>query len=123
MTTQRMVICNIVKQAKGHLTAAQICELAKKKLGKVALATVYNNLNTLVDEGIIGRLCADGHTDLYDKIPFSHGHFICTECGEINDLPAADIKKYLFEKTGEDIESFSLIIKYKCKKCYEGDKK
>ncbi len=119
MTRQRMVICNIVKRADGHLTAAQVCERAKAELGKIALATVYNNLNELVDEGIIGRICTDGRTDLYDKSSVSHGHLLCTCCGEVSDVGISSLKDYFSEKIGEEVESFNLVLRHKCKKCAE----
>lgn len=123
MTRQRMVICNIVKRADGHLTAAQICDRAKAELGKIALATVYNNLNELVEEGIIGRICTDGRTDLYDKSSVSHGHIMCTYCGEVKDVGISSLKEYFGEKLGEEIESFNLVLRHKCKKCIERDRK
>ncbi len=123
MTRQRMVICNIVKRADGHLTAAQICERAKEELGKIALATVYNNLNELVEEGIIGRLYVNGRTDLYDKSAVSHGHLVCTECGDVKDMGGASLHEYFCEKTGEEIESFNLVLRHKCKKCTEREGK
>ncbi len=124
MTRQRMVICNIVKRADGHLTAAQVCERARSELGKIALATVYNNLNELVEEGIIGRICTDGRTDLYDKSSVSHGHMLCTCCGEVQDVGSASLMREFFcEKTGEDIESFNLVLRHKCKKCTEREKR
>lgn len=123
MTRQRMVICNIVKRSEGHLTAAQICERAKEELGKIALATVYNNLNELVEEGIIGRICTDGRTDLYDKSSVSHGHLICSYCGDVKDVGIAALKDLFCEKTGEEIESFNLVMRHKCKKCSERERK
>lgn len=122
MTRQRMVICNIVKRADGHLTAAQICERAKAELGKIALATVYNNLNELVDEGIIGRICTDGRTDLYDKSSVSHAHIMCTSCGDVKDVGISLLKEYFSEKTGEEVESFNLVLRHKCKKCTERER-
>lgn len=123
MTRQRLVICNIVKSANGHLTAAQICERAKAELGKIALATVYNNLNELVDEGIIGRICTDGRTDVYDKSSVSHGHLLCTYCGEVQDVAISSLKDFFSEKTGAEVESFNLVLRHKCKKCMERERK
>ena len=122
MTVQRMVICNIVKQSQKHLTASEIRELAKAELGKVALATVYNNLNSLVEEGIIGRVTADGKTELFDKLPSPHAHLLCTKCGKLTDVPVGGLKSYFAEKTEEEIEDFTLIMKYTCKECKEKDK-
>ncbi len=123
MTVQRMVICNIVKQSQKHLSAAEIAELAKAELGSVALATVYNNLNSLVSEGIIGKISIDGKTELFDKYPNSHAHLLCKKCKKLTDAPIGGLKEYLSEKTGEDIESYSLIMEYTCDECRERAKK
>lgn len=112
-----MVICGIVKNSEKHLSAAQIATIAKEKLGKVALATVYNNLNALVSEGMIGRFSVDGKVDLYDKSPISHAHLHCIECGKVEDVSVPGFCDLLSQKTGKEVESFRLVIDHRCDKC------
>lgn len=122
MTEKRIAICNIVKSSDKHLTASEIAEIAKAKIGNIALATIYNNLNALVDEGLIGRWSYAG-VELYDKYPHSHAHIVCKKCGEVKDIAVGSLKSYLSEKTEEEIEGFSLFMTYICEKCRGKDKK
>ena len=63
------LILDTILNSRNHPTAEQIFLEMKKKNPKIAQATVYNNLNALVDEGKIIRLSEAGFPDRYDKAP------------------------------------------------------
>ena len=52
----------------------------------VSLGTIYRNLKTLVEMGEVQELSyGSGHTR-YDAKAHNHYHFVCDECGKIEDL-------------------------------------
>ena len=53
MTKQRELILSILKQSDRHLTADEIFFLANLNMPSIAMATVYNNLNSMNDAGIV----------------------------------------------------------------------
>ena len=53
MTRQKALIYDIINKSSDHLTAEEVCRQAIDKMPKIVLATVYNNLNALVKDGLI----------------------------------------------------------------------
>lgn len=100
------------------MTAEQIFLELKKTEPKIVLATVYNNLNTLCQAGMIRRLSLEGAPDCYDKI-LRHDHLVCKRCGTLSDITFSDITGQLEEQLGEGILSYDLKVFYLCPKCRE----
>jgi Fur family peroxide stress response transcriptional regulator len=110
----------------------------RKKAKGISLATVYRNLNQLVDEGRALKLNMPNEADRYDGNMHEHQHVVCKSCGTVLDVVlGADFEKKLAEeisaKTGERITSCRLMCcasackNCACKKCkrkeiYEADK-
>ncbi|MBE6729868.1 MAG: transcriptional repressor [Ruminococcaceae bacterium] len=116
-TKQRSLILDIVKNMDGHLTADDIFILAREKMPGIALATVYNNLNTLYGMGEIGKVKIADSADLYDKSPVVHDHLICKCCKSVTDINIPDIHRHIEESLEEPILSYNLSIDYLCKNC------
>ena len=57
---QRELILNIVKGTKGHPTAEWVYRQAKKDIPTIGIATVYRNLNAMVEMGTLRRIPASG---------------------------------------------------------------
>ena len=51
MTAQRQLILKIIQSSKRHLSAEEIYIEAREELPGIAMATVYNSLKYLCDEG------------------------------------------------------------------------
>ena len=70
-----------------HPTADAVYAAIKEEFPNISLGTVYRNLNLLVELGEIQKLhCGDG-ADHFDADIRPHYHFMCRECGCIEDLP------------------------------------
>ena len=117
MTKQRELILSILKQSDRHLTADEIFFLAKLKMPSIAMATIYNNLNAMHEAGMINRLHIDGAADCFDKVIDRHGHLLCVGCGKITDLKVPELKGFLEERVGGEIEDYELVVHYTCPEC------
>ena len=117
MTKNKALLLGIIREKPRHLTAEQLYLLAKEQAPGIAMATVYNNLGSLAEEGLIRRLHIDGLADRYDRNTAPHEHFICEECGEIIDLLFPDFTAELEERIGQTVASFELNIRGTCKAC------
>ena len=62
------MILEMIDSSDEHLTAEQIYLRLKEQNEKIVLATVYNNLNNLVQQEKIRRLLVEGGPDHYDRI-------------------------------------------------------
>ena len=57
----------------------------------MSLATVYNNLKVLVEEGIVSEIKVNNdNTTYYDFMGHDHLNIVCEKCGHITDLDSTD---------------------------------
>lgn len=120
MTKNAKLITSIINNADEHLTAEQIFFKAKEKNPKIVLATVYNNLNRLVEEGKIRRLNFQGMSTFYDKV-VRHDHLICQKCGRVKDVYLDDLSKMIDKKLNIKIISYDMDIYYICEECLKNE--
>ncbi len=109
-------ILNIIDTADCHLTAEEVYYRMKQDGSKAVLATVYNNLNKLVDMKLIHRLVREGEADVYDKI-VRHDHLICSRCGAIKDIFLHDYVEQFADESHYPVDSYELKLFYICENC------
>ena len=117
MTRQRQAIWELIQSFPGHPTAEQIYQLAKQKLPKLAIGTVYRNLGLMVQDGTLRRVETPDGPDCYDKNTAPHEHFRCIRCGALSDVDIVDLKQFLQQQSGEEILSYQLSVQYVCRAC------
>ena len=86
LTEQRKVILEELKQLKTHPTADELYFIAKKKLPKISIATVYRNLETLSDARYIVKIKTAGNQKRFDGNLQEHIHIRCIKCSKIRDI-------------------------------------
>ncbi|PIR16683.1 MAG: transcriptional repressor [Deltaproteobacteria bacterium CG11_big_fil_rev_8_21_14_0_20_49_13] len=119
-TAQRQVILDILCSTKSHPTVDWIYEKAKKDFPKLSLGTVYRNLKILKEQGKIQELPFGDTYDHFDGNALPHPHFVCKKCGSVVDLRMAQpdsLMKIAEDKSGFDIESYSMTFYGLCDKC------
>ena len=116
MTRYEKKIFNIINTSHSHMTIDEIYNTLKQEEPQVVLATVYNNVNKLVQSGKVAKLSIEGQIDRYDKT-LKHDHLICSVCGKISDYSFSDLTAKLEEELGEVIEGYDLRIRYVCADC------
>lgn len=118
MTKNNKMILDIVNSACDHPSAEQIFERAKEQNPNVVLATVYNNLNSLVKNGLIRRISVSGKADCYDNT-IRHDHKVCINCGTISDIMIDDISSLIQDKVDGVFLAYDLCVRYICQDCRE----
>lgn len=116
MTKYAKKIWEIVESSYNHMTAEQIFEELRKTYPKVVLATVYNNLNRLWEEGKVRKISVEGMPDRYDRTR-RHDHLVCRKCGRLLDVDLGDLTEQLAGKAGVPILSYDLKLLYVCEEC------
>jgi len=69
-----------------HPFADEIYRRVRKTLPRISLATVYRNLQRLVEDGKIRTVLLGERVARYDPEIDDHDHFICESCGRVIDL-------------------------------------
>lgn len=83
---QRELIKNFLTGRRDHPTAEIVYRNVRQQNPNISLGTVYRNLTLLADRGEIQRLRLGDGTDHFDADISPHYHFICRECGCVQDL-------------------------------------
>lgn len=87
ITTQRLAIINHLANRTDHPSARSIYDALVARESELSLATVYNTLATLADNGLVLELDYDGAENRYDTNTRPHVNLHCTTCGTIIDVP------------------------------------
>ena len=117
MTQKRAAILQILRESEGHLPADEIFRRAKEKYPGIVLATVYNTLHYLTEQGHIKHIRTADGPDFYDKTPTPHEHALCVSCGKLLDAEMGDFAALLREKANLPILSYDLILHTVCPDC------
>ena len=118
MTKHGKMIAQVVLASHDHPTAQEIYQRIRESGAHISIATVYNNLKVLVEDGVLCKLSMDGAPDRYDK-PTHHSHLVCARCGKLLDLPLRDLTDVLEQEVGKPILSYDLRVSYLCDECRE----
>ena len=121
---QRELILDVLRQNPIHPTADKLYELVRTLMPSISLATVYRNLNQLVDNGSIRKISGLDGAVHYDHCVEKHYHFICTCCNKVYDVPynvAEDLEQKLKSFTGLEAQSTELTFKGLCSDCQKSN--
>ena len=86
----------------------------------MSLATIYNNLKVLVEEGIVSEIKVNNdNTTYYDFMGHDHLNIVCEKCGQITDLylPIPSFKEEVESQTGFRITREQMILHGVCPNC------
>lgn len=86
LTKHRKVIYDILLEKSDHPTASEVYDRARKLNPDIALATVYNSLEALVEHGVAKQVNFEREPSRYCANVTEHGHFHDTKTGEIHDI-------------------------------------
>ena len=120
-TEQKRVILDELRGVTSHPTADEVYVMAKSRLPRISLATVYRNLDRMADRGEILRLAIPGKKMRFDARTEAHCHLRCDVCGGVVDLEDGDVDRVLGElenlrgKLG--IREYSLELRGVCPAC------
>ena len=118
-TKQREAILELFQRANEHLTAAQVYDRVRQVLPTIGFATVYRNLNTMAEEGLIRELKV-GDVTQYDRRTERHDHVVCRRCGRVVDalLPVSEeALTAVAAQTGFQIDEHHIQLSGICPNC------
>lgn len=85
VTSERLALFDEIFSQHGHIDADHLLRSLHGRGMKISRATVYRNLNLLVDCGLVRRQRLGRRRYLYEHVHPGqhHDHLVCTECGRV----------------------------------------
>ena len=127
MTAQRRLLVGIIQNARRHLDAAKLLELARKQDPEIDRATVYRTLALLKERGLIDELDLmhlEGEKHYYEaRTNRDHCHMACFRCGAIMEFTSTSfekLKKEMATQSNFQIRVVRLEVGGYCEKCRKG---
>ncbi len=120
-TPQRLAILQEIAKM-GHADLDTIHKNLSKNFPSMSLATIYKNLHTLKEFGIIKELNIDNSKNKYEiAAQRKHHHLVCKVCGEVTDvfLDINAIGEQLKNIEGFDVDYCEVYCYGTCSKCKE----
>ncbi len=96
-TKQRLMLMDFIFQ-KGdrHFTVEELYAEVRADGTSMALATVYNTVNSFANHGLLSRISLDDQRTWFDTNKSDHHHFFVEGTHELIDIPKGDIKLSVF---------------------------
>lgn len=118
VTPQRLAMVSLIEQ-HGHISVADIYERIKKNFPTISLATVYKNINSMIESNFIKELKVVGYEVRYELAKEDHSHLICIECGEVLDivLKTDAISNYASINSNYKVKEITVQVKGVCRNC------
>ena len=86
-TIQKQLVLDAVFRLANHPTAEEVYAEVARSHPTVSKATVYRNLGSLSEDGLLRHIKMPGGADRFDHMLLEHHHIICTRCGCFADAP------------------------------------
>ncbi len=117
-TPQRLAIANAL-HVQGHITIESLYELMIRKFNSISLATIYKNINLMLENSFIQEVKIPHAKSVYELTKEHHSHLVCSTCRSVEDIfinidrTIEDISK----STTFTIDSSDLVLSGTCKNC------
>lgn len=126
-TIQRQLVIAAVRFLADHPTAEEVYKRIIMEYPDISKGTVYRNLNSLVESGLLGKVSVPSGADRFDHILSRHYHIKCTECGKFKNVENFNYFNDLDEKvakaTGYRMEHHDIVFSGVCPECVKAGKK
>src|SRR5690242_9747265 len=117
-TPQRYAVMAFLMGHNRHPTAAEIFEAVNLLDPRSSRATTYNNLRDLVQAGLVREVAVEGRCARFDAKGMRHHHFICNQCGNVEDIEWCKVPRPSSHSLGKRIlRECELIFRGLCAKC------
>lgn len=117
----RQAILGCLSHTTAHPTAEDVYQTLKADFPDLSLATVYRNLNELVDAGLVTAIGEVNGKERYDGCSKPHPHAVCSSCGKVMDIHSIPMPVELLSKaeeaTGFSLSGISLSFTGLCEEC------
>jgi len=117
--TRRAVLSYLVASHE-HPSAEKIYRDLLPQFPSMSLATVYNNIKVLIDEGVVSEIKVRNDTTTYfDFMGHDHLNVVCEKCGRIADvdIEVPDLREEAASQSGYQITKTQMTVYGICSEC------
>lgn len=119
-TIQKQLVLDAVFRLANHPTAEEVYAQVAKNHPTVSKATVYRNLASLSEDGLLRHIQMPGGADRFDHYMPEHCHIECTQCGGLADAPADEgraLDRKVEKATGYTRATHDIVFRGVCPAC------
>lgn len=121
-TPERLVILEAVMGTKDHFTVEQLYENIVAGKNHLSLGTVYNNIELLLDAGLLRRHSFGVGQVQYETVKTvggNHLHLVCLHCGAVKEKNEPELIRRLSDMKFRAFAAdyFDLTVYGTCSKC------
>lgn len=120
-TPQRRAVVEVLADADGHVTGADLVERCRARDAQTIPSTVYRTLDVLEELGIVRHGHGpDGREEYHVNAGPEHGHLHCATCGGSWEIPrpaAQRIVSTLAETDGFEVDVSHVTVVGRCRDC------
>ena len=119
-TRQRAAVFEFLRSVEHHPTAEEVYLAVKNQLPKVSLATVYKNLEALIESGVASKLNYGDGSARYDIRTDHHHHVRCLQCRRMWDIEPTESSAWLKtmkSRAGFQVSDYRLELLGTCREC------
>ena len=123
-THQRSVIYRVLVESRDHPSPELVYERVSREIPEISRATVYKNIHTFIEAGMLRELSEFHRTNRLDANLQRHHHLICTRCKKVVDyeddrLDSVQATKQ--EPLGFQINEYRVEVRGLCPACRADD--
>ena len=117
-TRQKAAIRAAFEKANRPLTPDEVLSLGQTEGASLSLATVYRNINALVEEQWLQPVGVMGMASRYEVAGKPHHHhFHCTSCGKLFELEGCSLPKAPKIPRGFNAVGHEMLVHGSCSEC------
>jgi len=118
-TPQRIAVLDYLVRHPDHATVEALWPALNRRHAQASRATVYNTLHSLVKAGLVREFKLDANAARYDARLHPHHHFVCDQCGAVEDIEWFEVPALARSRAGaRRIRSYEVVVRGVCSKCH-----
>jgi Fe2+ or Zn2+ uptake regulation protein len=123
-TAQRYAVLEFLAKSPIHATAGEILTAINRHDPRASRATVYNNLRDLIQAGLVREVLSEGAAARFDANLHRHHHFVCNQCGAVEDIPWFDLPLAAGKSAlgRRKVHNYEIVFRGACARCGKGAK-